>query len=152
MLYLIFEISNFHYAVSSNSVVEIIPRVNVQKLPSTPEYFSGLMNYRGKPTPIIDFSQLIEGNPSSNFLYTRIIVMKNPHEISGQQLLGIIAEKVTQTSYYNTDEFQDSGINDPRFPFFGKILQNESGIIRLIQIDKLYEMLSSLFLYSKPAG
>ena len=152
MLYLIFEISNYHYAITAASIVEVVPRIQVQKLPNTPEYFSGLMNYGGKPIPIIDFSSLISDIPSSHALYTRIVIMKNPSEISNHQLIGIIAEKVTQTAYYQPDEFKDSGVNNARFPFFGGIIQNERGMIRLINTGKLYQSLDTLFSYGKATG
>jgi chemotaxis-related protein WspB len=47
MLLLLFEIGNGRYALETSQIIEIVPLVNLKKIPTTPAYVAGLMNYRG---------------------------------------------------------------------------------------------------------
>ena len=53
MLLLQFEIGNGRYALETNSIIEIVPLVNLKKIPTSPAYVAGLMNYRGEVIPVI---------------------------------------------------------------------------------------------------
>jgi chemotaxis-related protein WspB len=59
MLLLLFEIGNGRYALEVNQIIEIVPLVKFKKIPHSPDYVAGLMNYRGKGLPVIDLNLLL---------------------------------------------------------------------------------------------
>ncbi len=118
MLLLLFEIGNERYALETNCIIEIVPLVNLKKIPTAPTYVAGLMNYRGKGIPVIDLCQLVDDTPSEDMLSTRIIVVSYPIINLGDQYLGLIANNATKTvrSKLNkpppTGVFMDSSLYD----------------------------------------
>lgn len=102
MLILPFKIADDNFAVGIDSIKEIIPVVDFNKLPSSPDYVKGLINYRGSVCPVLDVSMLIKNKPSKIFLSTRIIMidMKNVN-----CSFGLLAEQVTETTYIDENDF-----------------------------------------------
>ena len=66
---------------------------------------AGLFNYRGAPVPVIDLSQLTLGRPAARRLSTRIVLVHYPDESGGTHLLGLIAERATQTVRHEPSDF-----------------------------------------------
>ena len=97
MLLLLFEIGNGRYALETNQIIEIVPLVKLKKIPTTPEYVAGLMNYRGQGIPVIDLCRLIDDIPHDNALSTRIIIVDYPVKDEINKPLGLIANNVTET-------------------------------------------------------
>ncbi|MFM6003825.1 MAG: chemotaxis protein CheW [Sphaerospermopsis kisseleviana] len=77
MLMLLFQVNNQRYAIASQHIVEVIPLVNLTKLPHTPEYFAGVFKYRGRIIPVIDLCQLMSNQSCKEHLSTRIILINH---------------------------------------------------------------------------
>jgi chemotaxis-related protein WspB len=97
MLLLLFEIGNGRYALETNRIIEIVPLVNLKKIPTSHAYVAGLMNYRGKGIPVVDLCQLIDNSSFEDVLSTRIIIVSYPIKNLGDRSLGLIANNVTET-------------------------------------------------------
>lgn len=97
MLLLLFEIGNGRYALEISQVIEIVPLVKLKKIPTTPAYVSGLMNYRGKGIPVVDLHQLIENTSMEDVFSTRIVIISYPLQDEEIRPLGLIAGNVTET-------------------------------------------------------
>jgi chemotaxis-related protein WspB len=97
MLLLLFEIGKGHYALDINQIIEIVPLVKLKKIPTSPVYVSGLMNYRGEGIPVVDLCQLVDNIDCEDALSTRIIIVNYPLHISGNRALGLIANNATET-------------------------------------------------------
>ena len=134
---LIFSLGENHYAISARQVVEVISLVKLQKLSQAPKYIAGLLNYRGDIIPIIDLCELLTKNQYSHKFSTRIIIV---NYMSGQQtpyLLGLIAEKATETL-----NIQETDLNRSRIPgdspfYLGEIITGQQGMILCIQVESL---------------
>lgn len=97
MLLLLFKIGNGRYALDISQVVEIVPLVKLKKIPTTPDYVSGLMNYRGEGIPVLDLTRLIENTSVEDAFSTRIVIINYPLKDKGDKPLGLIAGNVTET-------------------------------------------------------
>jgi chemotaxis-related protein WspB len=97
MLLLLFEIENGRYALDIKQIVEIAPLVKLKKIPVAPDFVTGLMNYRGEGTPVIDLGKLIDDVPADNKFSTRIIIVNNPFKGHQDKFIGLIANNVTET-------------------------------------------------------
>ncbi|CCB86163.1 chemotaxis signal transduction protein CheW [Parachlamydia acanthamoebae UV-7] len=143
MLFLLFYVGRERYVCDSQYIVEVVPNVKLKELPHTPPYVAGLLNSGGSPIPIIDFCQLIENRPSQACMHTRIIVLSD--QVEGKQhSMGIIAEKVTETIDRELSDFVDPGVLIEELPFLGKVLNDYGGMIRMVQVPKLFESMESV--------
>ncbi len=110
MLLLIFEAGDGRYAMAAELVVEIIPRVRAKKIPGTPSYVVGLMNYHGKAVPVIDLCMFRGDALCEERLSTRIIMIKYEKDEGDHTLVGLLAEKVTETVQVDKKDFHAGGV------------------------------------------
>jgi len=109
MLLLIFEVGDGRYALAASQLVEIVPLVNLDKIPIAPDFVAGLMNYRGDPVPVVDLCRLLRRGTCEQKLSTRIIIIHYPFVSGKSHLLGLIAERVTKTIKYNMEKIPSLG-------------------------------------------
>src|SRR5262245_16763915 len=99
MLFLLFQIGPDRYAIEARQTVEVLPLVELQRLPTRAAGsagVAGIFNYRGRPVPAIDLSELTCGRPARACLSTRIIVVQHTDQAGRRQLVGLIAERATE--------------------------------------------------------
>jgi chemotaxis-related protein WspB len=137
MLFLVFEAGGERYAIEAGHVVEVAPLLAVKKLPHAPKGLAGIFNYRGRPVPAIDISELTTGKPAAELLSTRIIIVSCPGKAGDQRLAGLIAERATATLRKNPLEFRHPGIELPSAPYLGPVLLEPSGSIQWINEQNL---------------
>src|SRR5262245_1715017 len=110
MLFLVFHIGNDRYALEARRVVEVVPLLGLKKVPQAPAAFAGIFNYRGRPVPAIDLCQLTLGQPALERLSTRIVVVHYTDSAGEQRLLGLVAERTTDTLRLDPRDFVDAGV------------------------------------------
>ena len=137
MLFLIFQLGSDRYALDATRVVEVVPLLALKKLPHAPIGVAGIFNYRGRPVPAVDLSELTLGHPAAERLSTRIIVTRYP-DVSGRvHLLGLIAEHATETLRTDPADFLDSGVRMNSAPYLGPVLMEARGPIQLLHEQRL---------------
>ena len=141
---LLFYVGKEIFACDSKPVVEVVPKVILKKIPHAPEFCAGLLNFGGIPVPVIDFCRLIENRPSGDSMHTRIILFKNPDSENQTPVMGLIAEKVTETTDQETSSFMDSGIKIKEFPYLGGVYTINGKVTQLVLIDELIKSMRSI--------
>lgn len=141
---LLFYVGKEIFACDSEPIVEIVPKVILKKIPHAPKFFAGLLNFGGIPVPIIDFSELIENRPSGDSMHTRIILFKNPDSENPAPVIGIIAEKVTQTTDQELTSFVESGLKLKELPYLSGVLTIDGKVTQLVLIDELIKRMQSI--------
>ena len=137
MLFLLFQLGADRYALEANRVVEVVPLLELKRLPHAPKGVAGVFNYRGRPVPAVDLSELMLGQPSSERLSTRIIVVKHPDAAGQDHLLGLIAEHATETLRADPLSFVDSGVRLGEAPYLGPMLMDARGPVQLLHEQRL---------------
>jgi purine-binding chemotaxis protein CheW len=87
----LFDLALEHYAIDSMNVREIIRMQAITKIPGAPAFVEGVINLRGKVTPVMDLRKrlgLVVGQESKE---TRIVVV----EVEGQDV-GLIVDGVSE--------------------------------------------------------
>lgn len=97
MLLVLFKLQNDDYAIDCTRVIEVIPFLQTQKIPLTPKYVTGMINYRGTPVPIIDLGLLLNKQACRQQLSTRIILTSLALGRQVRKVVGLLAENVTET-------------------------------------------------------
>ena len=137
MLFLRFQLGQDRYALDTSQIAEVLPLVGITPILQAPPGVAGLFNYRGVPVPVIDLSQLTMGRPAQSRLNTRIVLVHYPDGSGGTRLLGLIAEKVTETVRRDKTDFMASGVTNDRAPYLGPVATDALGLMRWIDVESL---------------
>jgi chemotaxis-related protein WspB len=137
MLFLLFQLGRDRYALEASRVVEVVPLLELKRLPKAPPGVAGIFNYRGRPVPAIDLSEMTLGQPASERLSTRIIVVSYHDGIGTGHLLGLIAEHATETLRREARDFVEPGLKHGAAPFLGPVLMDHQGTIQWVNEQRL---------------
>lgn len=136
MLLLLLRLGTDRYALDARQVVEVIPVVKLKRIPPAPAYVAGMFNYRGKPVPVIDLCQLVEGRAARIVLSSRIIMVEYP--MAGEsRLLGILAEDATEIVRRDDVQFMNADFDMPGSPYLGRVIPDDDGLIQEIEVEPL---------------
>lgn len=137
MLFLLFQLGKDRYALDVGQVAEVLPLVSIKQIPQAPPGVAGIFNYRNAPVPVIDLSQLTLGRPAQNYLSTRIILANYAGDDGTMHLLGLIAERATETMRREPSDFVDSGIDNDAAPYLGPVATDAHGLVQWVKVDQL---------------
>jgi chemotaxis-related protein WspB len=132
MLYLKFRIGTESYALDTAQIVEVLPLLQITRVPQAPAGVAGLINYRGISVPVVDLSELMLGEPARPHISTRLILVRY-----GEHLLGLVAEQATEMMRREAASFADSGIASDAAPYLGPVTHEGGQLIRWIDVQKL---------------
>jgi chemotaxis-related protein WspB len=152
MLFLLFQLGKDRYALEASRVVEVVPLVELKQLPQAPKGVAGILNYRGRPVPVVDLCALTLGHAASELLSTRIIIINYPDARGTDRLLGLIAERATEAVRRDPKDFVDSGVKLAEAPYLGPILMADSAPIQWIYEQRLLPEPVRNLLFSQPAA
>jgi chemotaxis-related protein WspB len=151
MLFLLFQLGKDRYALEAARVVEVVPLLELKKIPHAPNGIAGVFNYRGRPVPAIDLCQITLGHPAAERLSTRIIVINSADGRGQERLLGLIAEQATETLRKDTKDFVEPGFKFGSAPYLGPILLDSKGAIQLVHEQHLLSAQVRELVFSEPA-
>lgn len=137
MLFLLFQLGDDRYALDARQVVEVLPLVEFKQIPQAPPAILGAFNYRGTPTPLLDLSRLALGRAAQTRLSTRIIVLDYPDGEGRPRLLGLLAERVSETFRRDASQFQDAGVDLPDARYLGPVATDEQGLVQWVRVEQL---------------
>ena len=137
MLFLLFQLGRDRYALEASRVVEVVPLLELKRLPQAPPGVAGIFDYRGRPVPAIDLAEMTAGRPSSERLSTRIIVVSYHDAVGTGHLLGLVAEHATETLRREARDFVESGLKIGAAPYLGPVLMDSQGAIQWVNEQRL---------------
>lgn len=132
-LLLLLAVNDQIYALDSAAVLEVIPRVMLRSLSDSPPHLPGVFSFRGRVVPVLDMSQLIAGRVCAANLSSRIIMVR----MADDALVGLLAERVTDTVLKSRDAFQPAEGAAATKPWLGGIALDERGLIQMLDVDAL---------------
>jgi len=137
MLFVLFHLGTERYALEASHVVEVVPLLMLKPVPQSPPGLAGMFIYRGRPVPALDLCQITLGRPARAHLSTRIVIVRHGANPDREQLVGLIAERVTETLRREPEDFRSGSVELGAVPFLGPILTDTQGVIQLISTEKL---------------
>lgn len=87
----LFDLASEHYAIDSMNVREIIRMQAITRIPGAPPFVEGVINLRGKVTPVMDLRRRLGMEEGQETKETRIVVV----EVEGQDV-GLIVDGVSE--------------------------------------------------------
>jgi chemotaxis-related protein WspB len=152
MLFLIFQLGNDRYAIEATQVIEVLPLVNVKRLPRAPAGVAGMFDYHGEPVPLVDLAELALGTPSRKWMSTRIIVVSDNRELGARSVFGLLAEQVTETVRRSEEDFRDAGVSVSDAPYLGPVTTHAGSIVQRIDVHNLLSGNVRDLLFSEQIG
>ena len=137
MQFLLFSLGNDRYGLDTRRVLRVLPRLELKAIPGAPAWVAGLMNYHGKPLPVIDISMLALGIPSGMDFDTRTILVDYRSDRGPCHPLGLIAEQVSDIRYFDAENFVQPGIDNSGAPYLAQVAAGEGGLVQLVDVDSL---------------
>jgi len=137
MLFLLFQIKDERYCLEASRIVEIAPMVIFRSIPHTPQYVAGVFSYRGTVVPVIDLSLLLHGQPCRPLLSTRIILVDYVASDGSHHVLGLLAERVTETISCGEEDFRSPGIESEDLPFLRDMVLTADGMVQRVGLEEL---------------
>jgi chemotaxis-related protein WspB len=150
MLFLVFELARDRYVLDVSQVAEVLPLVGIKQIPQAPPGVAGILNYRGAPVPVIDVSLLTLGRPAERRLSTRIVLVHYPGADGQTRLLGLIAERATQTVRHEEKDFVESGVTSDGASYLGPVATDARGLLQWIDVRTLLPTSVRDVLFTQP--
>jgi chemotaxis-related protein WspB len=150
MLFVLFHLGKDRYALEARRVVEIVPLLALKKFPQAPRGVAGMFIYRGHPVPALDLCQLALGRPAAEHFSTRIIIVNHSPQPGAEHLIGLIAERATETMRRAENDFVNTAVRVASDQFPGPMLTDEHGVIQLLSPEKLLHESVRTLLFAPP--
>lgn len=135
MKQLLFHIGADRYGLPLREVVRVLPLVELKQLPLAPDAVAGLLDFHGRPVPVIDLCRMSGLPASAEHVDTRIVVVDYHAPDGAQHLLGLLAERVLGVREVTGSALADSGVQAA--PFLGQVAGDAAGIVQLVELARL---------------
>jgi chemotaxis-related protein WspB len=137
MLFILFQIGRDRYALSASGIIEVLPLINLKRVPGAPAGVAGVLNYHGTPVPVVDLNEMALAEPAAQRLSTRIILVKYPLQAQNPHPLGLIAEHATSMIRRSSQDFMEAGVESEKAPYLGRVANDAGGLIQWIEVERL---------------
>jgi chemotaxis-related protein WspB len=137
MLLVLFRSGGSLYAVDARRVVEVVPRVGVRPVPHAPPEMIGLLAYRGRVVPVIDFGVLNGGLPARDALSSRVIVAGFPGHDQAERRVGLLAEDVSRVSQAAPSQVVLPSMGLDTAAYLDTIYRLDDGLVQVVDVSKL---------------
>lgn len=152
MLFLLFQVGQDRYALEASHVVEVVPLLEIKRLPQAPKGVAGIFNYRGRPLPAVDLTELTLGQPAAERLSTRIIIVNYPDGNGQVHLLGLIAEQATGILRKDAKDLAGPLVNAGSASYLGPVFVDAKGPVQCLKEQHLLSEPVRDLLFSEPAN
>jgi purine-binding chemotaxis protein CheW len=136
--YLSFSIDEEQFAVNVERVLEVLQKQTVTFVPNSPDYFKGVINFRGEIIPVVDTR--IKLNLPSAALDDRYVVIVIELENDNERIVaGAIANKVNDVITIQPQDIMPvpKMSKTLRSEFFSGIVRRNERFILVVNFDKL---------------
>ena len=136
--YLTFHLGEEGYGLEILKVQEIIGMQDITKIPRAPDYVKGVINLRGKVTPVVDL-RLKFGMPEQEVTRKTCIILTQVQGGESSLIIGIVVDEVSEVMEISEDQIEPA-------PAFGThvdtnfilgMAKSDSAVKILLDIDKV---------------
>lgn len=105
--HLIFSLGAEEFGIEVLAIKEIIGMQDITPVPTMPRHIKGVINLRGQVIPVVDLSLKFSLEPQPYTYRTCIIVVRS-RGVSGDRLIGAIADGVSEVLTISEDDIEQS--------------------------------------------
>jgi chemotaxis-related protein WspB len=137
MLFLLLRLDGDRYALDIREIAEVLPFMDCKAVPGAPPGVAGIIDYGGEAVPVIDLSRLLANRLAHRRLSTRIVLVHRGTDLPGPRLLGLIAERATETVRRDPADFRPLAVAGASAPYCCGIALDAEGPLHLIHCGML---------------
>ncbi|GHB93931.1 chemotaxis protein CheW [Cerasicoccus arenae] len=153
MLTVLFHLGDQSFAIDAECVEIVIPALPLRPVPGAPAFVGGRFEYRGRIIPVIDLGQLIFKHPLNEGLSSRYMLIQYKKPQGGTALLGLWAERVTETLEVSDDMLAEGGVSPPDARYLGRIFTSPDGaIVQCVETSDLLSAEVRDLLFNEPSA
>ena len=135
--YLTFSLGKEEYGISIHKVREIIALIDITEMPKMPDYVKGVINLRGKVSPVIDLRMKFSME-LTKYTARTCIVLVEIDKGNTTALMGMIVDHVSEVVNMTDDSIEKPPeVSEVDTGYILGIAKKESNIIMLLDIDKV---------------
>lgn len=149
MKVLLFHIGADRYGLPLRLVARVLPLLELKRLPLAPEHVAGLLDFHGRPVPVIDLSLLSGLAPARRHFDSRIVLVDYAAADGAVHLLGLLAERVLGVRDLADGDLADCGV--AAAPYLGAVAGDAAGLVQLVDPARLLPAALRAILFA-PAG
>ncbi len=134
----VFDLNTEAYGVDIGAVREIIRLQDITKVPGTPDFVEGVINLRGKVTPVVDLRKKLNITVAEQNAENRIVVM----DIAGQDI-GMVVDAVTEVLRISASAVEPPSqviTNTTDHDYLMGIAKLDEKLIILLDLDKVLSL------------
>jgi purine-binding chemotaxis protein CheW len=134
--YLTFHLGTEEFGIRVMQVREIIGVQDITSVPQTPEYIKGVINLRGKVTPVICL-RLRFGMPAVEYTSRTCIIVVQVKGEAGPILLGVLVDGVSEVATLAASDIEDPPDfgNGEQIPYILGMAKTKGRVRILLDID-----------------
>jgi chemotaxis-related protein WspB len=156
-LYLQIQTGADGYLLEAARVARVLPMLQIKRLPGAAASVAGIVNYQGAPVPVLDLCELFLGRPATPHLSTRLILIsvaacRRTETSGGDRLVGLLAEKVSDTIRLEPLDFISEEIRSEGAPYLGVMARANGRLWQRIELPKLLSTNLLETLFGNPGG
>lgn len=125
------------FLIDAVDIVEVIPQVTLQSIEGGDPRLAGLLVYRGKIVPVLDWAWILESRPARDQLSTRIVLVRESRTETAERLVGLLAEQVTEIRQYPRDRVRPLSVPLARAPFVREMVVEGTEVVPIIDVPQL---------------
>jgi chemotaxis-related protein WspB len=137
VLVLTFRAGESLYAVDARRVIEVVPRVGLRAVPHAPDYLAGLLDFRGKVVPVVDFRVLVGDAPCREALSTRVVLSEITLHDGRERVIGLAAEQVNRVVKIGAEQIASPAMSLEGATYLGAVAHVGGGLVQLVVADRL---------------
>ncbi len=139
--YLSFNLGNEIFAVSVQKVLEVLEVQKITRIPKTPDFVKGVINFRGEILPVVDTRMKFNLN-ATVMTSKSVIIVFDLSTNEKEMMLGALADSVKDVL-----EIRDEDIlpvpelsSDYNAEFLRGMIKVENGFIMILNIEKIFSI------------
>jgi chemotaxis-related protein WspB len=134
MLFLLCQAGGHRFGLNVEDVLAVLPRVEFQSAAGKPPWMAGVFVHEGRPTPVIDLSALVNGQPCPPLWSSRIVLVTRP-TAAGPRRLGLLMEHVETAQLAN--EPTESELSLDGLPDWGPVVLHEGALVQFLELPRV---------------
>lgn len=133
VLAILFSVSSRSYALPCQSVVEVVPLLELRAVAQAPAWLPGAFAYHGALISVVDACQLLGGYPCSRRLSSRVAILRCSLSDVGEVVVGLLGERMTAVRQLQGSPLL---VTEPTaLPYLGEIVKQGAELVQLIDVE-----------------
>jgi purine-binding chemotaxis protein CheW len=120
------------YALGADAVVQVLRMVAVRPVPESPPWIAGVINLRGRTTPVMDLRERLGLAAEPPGISSHIVVVR-----SGAVVLGLIADLVSEVLEVDAGAVEPAGEVGGWSQLVASLARCDGRLLLVLDVDRL---------------